>query len=128
MDKGEVVFISSAQSGIDSYPPLRVNVFPSIQNISTADRLIRVVLVATAAIVLIFLYKRRQAALTSKNGIPFPPRPPARRFRDNVLPSVMEDRPPALHPNRFNSFAPQHRTHPRRLGCGVRPDQGSTRQ
>ncbi|KAF8549342.1 cytochrome P450 [Imleria badia] len=35
-----------------------------------------------------FLYKRHQAALTSKNGIPLPPGPPARWFWDNAFPSV----------------------------------------
>jgi hypothetical protein len=44
--------------------------------------------VAVMAAVVILLYKRRQAALTSGNDIPFPPGPPARWFWDNVLPAA----------------------------------------
>ena len=58
----------------------------AFESISTVDRLIG--LAVTAATAVIFLYRRRQAALTSKNGIPFPPGPPARWFWDNALPSV----------------------------------------
>ena len=60
--------------------------FRAYESISTVDRLVG--LAATGATVLIFLYKRRQETLTSRNGIPFPPGPPARWFWENALPSV----------------------------------------
>ena len=59
--------------------------FRAFESIPTVDRLIG--LAVTAATVA-FLIKRYQAALTSKNGIPFPPGPPARWFWENALPSV----------------------------------------
>ncbi|KIJ65429.1 hypothetical protein HYDPIDRAFT_110496 [Hydnomerulius pinastri MD-312] len=42
---------------------------------------------ATAATVAV-LYKKRQAAFASMNGIPLPPGPPARWFWDNAMPTV----------------------------------------
>ncbi|KAF8553149.1 cytochrome P450 [Imleria badia] len=57
----------------------------AFESISTVNCLVG--LAATAAAV-IFLYKRRQAALTSKNGLPLPPGPPARSFWESAMPST----------------------------------------
>ncbi|KAF8549254.1 cytochrome P450 [Imleria badia] len=57
----------------------------AFERISTLDCLVGITV--TAATVT-FLYKRRRAALTSKNGLPLPPGPPARWFWENAMPSV----------------------------------------
>ena len=60
--------------------------FRAFESISTVT--VDLIWLALTAATVTFLYKRRQAALTSRNGIPFPPGPPARWFWGNALPSV----------------------------------------